>query len=286
MALSDDEHHLFTAGDDGIVAQWDLHSDENHAKAILQTDRGIYALAVLPQNRIAVGNSGGLIYIVDLKDQTVVKTLQQSESAIFGLEIIEDHLWILHGNGFLSVLRLSDFSQVFYRQMGHNHLRSIIYSPINKQVYIGSSDYHIYVINPQNFSIQSMWKAHENSVFSLAILREGQYLLSGGRDAYLNIWDLKDNHQFMQKIPAHNFTINDIALSPQGNHFATAGRDKTIKIWDAYQFNLLKVIDFARNTAHTHSVNKIKWLKSDNSLISCSDDRRIIRWQIDIHSKR
>jgi len=126
------------------------------------------------------------------------------------------------------------------------------------------------------------WQAHDNSVFSLQYVEENSLLLSGGRDAHLNIWDLKANHSLVQSLPAHNYTINAFALSPSGDYFATASRDKTLKIWDTHSFQLLKVVDFARNLAHTHSVNRICWLKSDNSLISCSDDRRIIRWQVTI----
>jgi WD repeat-containing protein 61 len=285
MALSQDEKYLFTSGDDGIVAQWALDSEENHAQAVLQTDRGVYALEVLPGNRLAVGNSGGLIYIVNLGDQSIHKTLQQSTAAIFGIKVIRDHLWILHGEGFLSILKLSDFSQVLYKRIAQNHLRSICFSEEENIVYIGTSDYQILALAPHPLSLITRWQAHENSVFSLAIHQETKRLLSGGRDAYLNIWDIERDYESVQKIPAHNFTINNIAFSPSKEYFATAGRDKTIKLWDARHFDLLKVIDFARNTAHTHSVNKIRWLKSDNSLISCSDDRRIIRWKIEIHPK-
>ncbi|MEO1450603.1 MAG: WD40 repeat domain-containing protein, partial [Bacteroidota bacterium] len=83
-------------------------------------------------------------------------------------------------------------------------------------------------------------------------------------------------------IPAHNFTLNHFAYSPDKQYLLTVSRDKTIKLWQASDLKLLKVIDYARNEGHRHSVNKIKWLRADNSVISCGDDRQLFRWKISI----
>ncbi|MEL6853096.1 MAG: WD40 repeat domain-containing protein, partial [Bacteroidota bacterium] len=130
--------------------------------------------------------------------------------------------------------------------------------------------------------IQRKWLAHDPSVFCLAMHQDGRYLLSGGRDAQIKVWDIKQDFRESKRIAAHMYTVNDLAIFQGGDFFASASRDKTIKLWDAYAFDLQKVIDHERNESHTHSVNRIKCLITDNSLISCSDDRMLMRWKVEV----
>ena len=91
---------------------------------------------------------------------------------------------------------------------------------------------------------------------------------------------MKNNYEGVFSEPGHWFTINEIVFSPDGKFTATASRDKTIKIWDANSFKLLKVIDAVRGGGHINSVNTLLWSKYNNWLISGSDDRSIIIWEI------
>ena len=277
--------YAYTSGDDGVVARWDLQGPEDLGSGVIQTDSAVYALTLAPvHNYLIAGGSNGTVYLIDLAKQAVVHTHRKTEGAIYGLayEAERDLLWMLHAQGALSVLRLSDFSERGYARIAQNHLRSIEAMPNGTHWLIGSSDHHIYYFNRQSGQVEHYWPAHENSVFALRMHQAGHYLLSGGRDALLKVWDQRQQFQLVRSIPAHNFTVNDIAIHPGGDYFVTASRDKTLKIWDAYQFELLKVVDFARNEAHIHRVNRLVWKSQDNSLLSCSDDRRLLRWRITV----
>ncbi len=65
------------------------------------------------------------------------------------------------------------------------------------------------------------------------------------------------------------------------NRILTSSRDKSIKIWDAETFKLKKVISREKGMeSHSHSVNKICWEKSTESLVSVSDDTNVIVWEV------
>ena len=90
----------------------------------------------------------------------------------------------------------------------------------------------------------------------------------------------KDRLEYFVSLNKIQFTRKDYMDIFKDISAATASRDKTMKIWDANNFKLLKVIDTVRNGGHINSVNTLRWSKYNNWLISGSDDRSIIIWEI------
>ena len=164
--------------------------------------------------------------------------------------------------------------------LSNESLRSVTYNEVRQEWAVGASDHAIYLLDNDLQIKNSITKAHDNSVFCVCYSPDGKYLLSGGRDAHLKVWDVERDFELVSSQPAHWFTLNDIAYHPEGHLFATASRDKTIKIWAADTFKLLKVIDTARYGCHVNSVNKLLWTRHENQLISCSDDRTIMVWYV------
>lgn len=285
MAVDESMMHLFSGGDDGILAKWSLDAEEPQGQAILRTDRGIYAIYVLKEHQLLfVGTSDGNIYVLDLEQLTLLHTYRHVASAVYGFFWEPTHNWLcsLHGDGYLGTLLVPELKSDTVFRISQQHLRSCAPIPGSSDWWLGASDHHVYRWQPGQANSQEKWKAHDNSVFALASGPSNEQLLTGGRDAHLNVWDMAAAPHMIQHIPAHNYTINEIAIAPSGEYVMTASRDKTIKVWRATDMALLKVIDAARNQGHTHSVNRLIWLSSDNSVLSCSDDRRIIRWQLTI----
>ncbi|MFK7972271.1 MAG: WD40 repeat domain-containing protein [Bacteroidia bacterium] len=281
MTHDPEEQFLFTSGDDGVVAQWNLAQGKDEASALLQIPHAVYGLAyVAPHDLLVAGASEGTISFVDVSSRELRKQYARTRDAIYHIEYVAatDSLWILHGSGYLSIVDAKTLEERSFKRISTEHLRSLAIH--QGTAYIACSDHHIIALDVKDATEITRWKAHDNSVFSVLVHPSGQYLFSGGRDAHLCVWDLKRNHEQIARIPAHNFTINDLALSSDEQHLLTASRDKTFKLWDAHTFKLLKVVDHARNEAHTHSVNRIFWLAKDNSVISCSDDRKILRWKV------
>ncbi len=122
-------------------------------------------------------------------------------------------------------------------------------------------------------------KAHDNSVFTVQYSPDDQFLITGGRDAHLKVWDVQNGYELIQDIPAHMFAINDIVFRKDGAYLATASMDKSVKLWDATSFRLVRVVDRARHAGHATSINKLLWMGTNDLLVSASDDRMISVWE-------
>jgi WD40 repeat protein len=70
-------------------------------------------------------------------------------------------------------------------------------------------------------------------VFTLQYTPDGQYLLSGSRDAHLKNMGRSKPLHLAHSVVAHMYAINHICISPDGKYFLTGSMDKSIKVWDA-----------------------------------------------------
>jgi len=209
-----------------------------------------------------------------------LKNIAHHKNGIFDIQYIDDHIYTAGGDGKLTKWQPEVMRPIETFALTAESIRSLAYNEARQEWAVGTSDHAIYLLDNYLQIKKSIAKAHDNSVFSVRYSPDGKYLLSGGRDAHLKVWDVAHDFELISSQPAHWFTLNDIAYHPKGHLFATASRDKTIKIWAADTFKLVKVIDTARYGCHVNSVNKLLWTSHENQLISCSDDRTIMAWHV------
>jgi WD40 repeat protein len=279
-------HNLFfSAGGDGWLVEWDLNQPEL-GHLIAKTDFNIFSMAYDEKREwLMAGDMYGGLHWINLKSKKNFKSSQFHQKGIFGIKQLNDNfLLTLGGEGSLGIWDIEKISLTAAIEISPNSLRSVAFHPTKPELAIASSDKNIYIIDKESFTIlHKIENAHLQSVFSVEYSRDGKFLLSGGRDAFLRIWDIDQDYLCLPTDPAHLFTINSIALHPVLPVFATASRDKTIKIWSLENFSLLKVIDNIRYGAHNKSVNFLKWLNA-STLLSCSDDRTIVHWDFTFNS--
>jgi len=275
LSPSSESKHFYSAGGDGQVVYWNLDHPEE-GKVIAKVDSSVYALCYDHKRQwLVIGQNFEGIHIVDTINNSLVKSIKLTKAAIFDVKIADNHLFIACGNGEVIVLELINFTTIAKLKLSDKSARSLIV--VGADIYIGFSDHHIRKINLSDFTLQKEWKAHNNSVFSLAYITKEQQILSAGRDAHLRSWDM--SQQVVDSIPAHMYAINHLSLSPDQSLLASCSMDKAIKLWDSKTKELLKVIDKRKHPSHGTSINRLLW-KSENILLSCSDDRSITAWKI------
>lgn len=275
---------LFYSGSgDHRVVEWNLATRES-GTMILHVPDTIYSLKFLPEKKLLLaGQSRGGIHVVDLSQKRELKLLAWHQAPVFDMAVSNTHGLIISagGDGNVIFTDLSDFSLKKVIPLGHLKLRAVALSPDENQAAIGCQDGTIVILNLPQITIEKRFQAHkaEFSVNCCIFVNSGRYLISGGRDACLNIFDVENNFSKLNTIPAHNYAIYHLVTSPDGNLLASASRDKTIKIWQMETMSVIQRLDQQGFDGHINSVNRLLWTPS-NMLISGGDDRIIMAWEV------
>jgi WD40 repeat protein len=275
---------FYSGSSDNLVVEWNLE-EQHQYKVVAKIPAKALALKYVPdRNVLIVGQSLGGIHVIDLNKNEEIKLLQLHRESVYDIQYLpeQESFWVAAGDGTVSIWSINDFSLITALKLCDKKIRSIHFNSALKEAAIGCGDGSIRIYDFETFEEKKILKGHMNdfSVNAACYHPNGKYLLSGSRDAYLNVWDIENDYALIHHIPAHNYAIYSIVFSPDRKFFATGSRDKTIKIWDAENFEVLIRIDKMDHEGHSHSVNKLLWSDFNNYLVSTGDDKAIMVWKM------
>ena len=278
------EHTLYTAGSDRFIALWNLETLQS-VEFAAYLPAPVYAICHIPEKNILLaGTTAGSVHIIDLEKKEEIKILQHHTAPIFDIKysLKTNCFYTAGGDGNFAVCSLDTLSLIKMKKLSQKKVRSIDFNYTTSEIAVALGDCNILVFDLHTLDHKIDFIAHELASNVVRYSPDGKFLLTGGRDAHLNVWQA-GNYELVKSIPAHNWAIYDIVFNPDATLFATASRDKTIKIWDAKTYELLKRITKEKFEAHTHSVNKLIWSTYHNYLVSVGDDKMIfVRQMIEV----
>lgn len=275
-------HHIFSGSSDKMLAEWSLE-EFAPLKFSVKTGSYVYSICHIPGKKLLlIGLYSGAIHIVDLNEKKETRFFAFHKQPVFDIKYCSGNnsFYALSGDGSFSIWDAENFSLRKHVLLCHEKLRNIDFSKDGAMAALACGDGTIRIFETSSHRQVKEIKAHGLSANCVKFHPDGKTLVSGGRDACLRFWRMEENYSMAGEIPAHNFAIYGIAFSPDNKFFATASRDKTAKIWDAENFKIIARLDRKSFEGHTHSVNKLLWSSYKNYLITASDDRTMIVWEI------
>lgn len=261
--------------------KWAVEGAEQ-PQSIAKAGGGIYSIAIVGPDLVAVGTNNGLLHIIDHTTKQLLQNLKIAEpaQAVFDLAFCNQLqlLFCATAAGELVILNTNTWEVQKRLKVSSKNLRSLSINPSETLLAAAGSDHSAHIFSLPDLRPIRTLQGHTSSIFTAVFMNE-THLLTGARDAHLKHWEVIEGTE-LASIPAHMFTINEISFSPDRAHFVTASRDKTIKIWRTQGLELLKVIERTKGIdTHTHSVNTTSWM-NDNQIITGGDDRRILIWEL------
>ena len=256
---------FYSSSADGQIVKWQINTEQGELFAKLP--HPIFCV-FYHENYIYAGTNKGTFYVFNSIHKKLVNEIHLHCGGIFSIINYKNQIIFGGENGHLYFYENDSINSI---KIITKSIRKILLK--NDDLYLACSDFNVYIYPLENKSLETL-SGHQNSVFSIALNKKK--LFSGGRDALILVWQ---KNILTHQIKAHLGHINDIQIHTENNVFATCSMDKTIKLWNLENHELLKVIDIEKYETHTSSVNKILWIDK-NTLISCSDDRKIIQFNI------
>ncbi|HEY3429554.1 MAG TPA: WD40 repeat domain-containing protein [Cyclobacteriaceae bacterium] len=271
---------FFSGAGDGMIVKWDQSNPES-GELIAKLPNSVYSLFYHHQtNQLIAGHNYDGIHILDPENKKEIGSLHFTKAAIFDIQVWNENVYTAAGDGVISCIDLKKLKMVKNEKRSEKSARSMTIHPSRRELAVGYSDHFIRVFDAETLELKYEWQAHGNSVFTVRYSPDGNFLITGSRDARLKVWDVQAGYLPVTEIVAHMYAINHIEFSPDGKHFVTCSMDKSIKVWDLEELKLLKVIDRARYAGHGTSVNKLLWTSYQSHLLSASDDRSISAWNL------
>lgn len=280
LTLSQKPGILFSGGNDKGVVEWSLKTN-SFIKVMFPVISSVYAIHCPEECPFMfTGLRNGEVLVFDFIKQQLLPGLRVHRKPVFDIKsvISKKELLVASEDGTVSIWNIDTLQLVHTIKVSADTVRTISISPNEKQVAFGCRDSHIQVYDLEDYAHIGTLTGHSMAVFSTQYSPDGSYLVTGSRDAQVKIWNT-GTFELIQNIPAHLFAVNHIAFHPHQPYFATASMDKTIKLWGADDFKLYKVISREKGyETHFLSINKVVWY--NGQLLSASDDKRIVIWDI------
>lgn len=83
---------------------------------------------------------------------------------------------------------------------------------------------------------------HEQTINSIALSPNGQYIASASSDKTICIWNIETG-ELLIRIKGHEGAVYAIAFCPEGKYLVSASNDETIRIWDSITGREIKRIE-------------------------------------------
>ena len=74
-------------------------------------------------------------------------------------------------------------------------------------------------------------RGHLSPVYATVFANEGRWVLTGGHDGTIRVWDANTG-EFLQQLGSHGSWVWDLDVSPDGRFLASAGHDGVVSIWN------------------------------------------------------
>ena len=114
---------------------------------------------------------------------------------------------------------------------------------------------------------------HFDEVMCLAISENGKYMISGGKDRIVRVWDIHNQKQ-IQSFLGHRDTITGIQFDKENDQFYTASNDRALKVW-----NIREMMYMDSHYGHQSDMLALSNYSKDR-VLSCGLDRQVIFWKI------
>jgi centriolar protein POC1 len=268
-AMHRNENGIYTGGADRQLIFQD--AQERGICHVLATfSESIFSICTA-QNEIWVGGFQGHCYRISPHDQRVSK-FEAHQGPVYAMALInEEWLATAGADGKIHIWDLHQASIIRSVWLGDEKIRSLRFDSINQQLWVGSADGSLTLLDIPWFNTLEKWIDPGNPCYDLGWLPQKEVFVTAHKNGRLHFWK-KGTTSPLLSIPAHMGAIYTLYHEAERNLLFTGSVDKCLKCWDLNSMELLWKRDHYENLPF-RSINKIDFW--NNEIIICGDQSKI-----------
>jgi len=112
-------------------------------------------------------------------------------------------------------------------------------------------------------------------VSSVAFSPNSRYVLSGGQDRKLWLWDF--NRATLRFVKGHSDIIGSVSFSSDGRYALSGSRDRKVLLWDVNQGQLIRLYTYR---GHSGFVSSVSFSSDNRYALSAGYDKTVRVWDI------
>jgi WD40 repeat protein/serine/threonine protein kinase len=280
VAMSPNNRHVLSAGDDRIVRLWDIETgvEIDRFAAHLAT---VECVAFSPDgNRAISGADDNTLWLWDVAGKSKLRPLLGHTEAIYCVAFSADGSLVLSG-GKDTTVRLwnvetgQELNQIV---IPDESIWSVAFGPDNHYALVASDSNVVRLYNLETRQAVNRLDAHADVVWSVAYSEKTGRALSGGGDASVHgdfsvrLWDVERGKE-LHRFDGHRDNVGSVAFSPDGRRALSGSVDSTVRLWDLETRQALHC--FAE---HTDVVQCVAFSPDGRRALSASRDGTVRVW--------
>ena len=222
---------------DGAIRCHDLMSGEEVWKIQNAHKDGVTAIQVANNGKFVVtGGEDGAVRVWELRTRELLTHLKEHTMRITDLALFKDDAHVLSCSRDRSILcwDLKKEKRIasHHSRQGAVHALALL-DDQTRFISVGQDFKITYWDLREALPRQAIEKAHHAEVNCVDITRDGRYMVTGGSDQEVRLWDLNSG-ELLGEGKGHSGDITNVKFSPDAKQFVSVGTDGGIFVWNVY----------------------------------------------------
>ncbi|MEO6739927.1 MAG: DUF1549 domain-containing protein, partial [Chthoniobacteraceae bacterium] len=240
----------------------------------------VLALALSPDaKRLAVG-CGNVVVLYDVsgKEPAVVARASAHLDPVQSIAWSPDGKRIATG-AFRRIVLWNGESLAQEREISgglSDRIAALRFLPDGKQLIAAdgriSEEGTLRIIEAATGTVAASWVAHSDSIFDLALSRDGKLLATAGGDKLVKIWDLA-KHKEIARLEGHTAQVLAVAFDEKAAQLISGGADQQLKLWDVKTKERINSLG-----KHSMAVTSLAWVAGGPTIFAATDGGDAVRY--------
>jgi WD40 repeat protein len=289
IATTPDGKTIVTAGDDGMLRQWNARDGSSESTLKSGHTGPILAVAVSPDGAmILTGSDDKTARLIARAGSKQIRTLTGHAGPVRSVAFSPrgDRIVTADSQGGLKVWETANGRGVI--AFGHTGPNGGPTKPIQRIAFSGQGGLisASAAATLRTWQFEGQWAEHRTlgthvfRVLALDFSPDGKLLATGGgepsRSGEMKLWEVGKGLLARALTSVHSDTVFAIRFSPDGTKLASASADKFLKVTSVADGKLLRSYE-----GHTHHVMAVDWRSDGKQLVSGGADNVLKVWDFD-----